>query len=197
MKKHVIKICQTAYFELKRMSWIRRFLTADATKTLGTSYILSRLDYCNCLLMGVPHSAIHALQKVQNVAARLILMAPRHHHSTTLLQKLHWLPISERIKYKVACMCFHAINGSGLTYLSELLHMYSLSRTLRTSSDSRMLKFLQYKRKTHGFRTFTYFGPYVWNSLPQDIRQCSTFPFSKTKLKTFLFSQYFRSNHFK
>ena len=44
MKKHVIKICQTAYFELKRISSIRRFLTEDATKTLVTSYILSRLD---------------------------------------------------------------------------------------------------------------------------------------------------------
>ena len=39
MNKHVIKICQTAYFELKRISSIRRFLTEDATKTLVTSYI--------------------------------------------------------------------------------------------------------------------------------------------------------------
>ena len=50
MKKHVIKICQTAYFELKRISSIpRRFITQDAPKTIVTSYILSRLDnqdYC-------------------------------------------------------------------------------------------------------------------------------------------------------
>ena len=39
-----------------------------------------------------------------------------------------------------------------------------------------------------------YFGPYVWNSLPQDIRQCSTLPSFKTKLKTSPFSQYFRSS---
>ena len=51
MKKHIIKVCQTAYFELKRISSIRRFLTEDATKTLVTSYILSRLDYCNCLFI--------------------------------------------------------------------------------------------------------------------------------------------------
>ena len=70
-------------------------------------------------------------------------------------------------------MCFHGINGSGPTYLSELLHIYTPSRAIRSYSDSRMLKIQQYKRKTHGFRTFTYFGPYVWNSLPQDIRQCS------------------------
>ena len=97
MKKH-IKICQTAYFELKRISSLRR---EDATKTLVTSYILSRLDYCNCLLMGTPNSLIKPLQKIQNFAARLVLLAPRHHHSTPLLEKLHWRPISERIKSRV------------------------------------------------------------------------------------------------
>ena len=100
------KICQTAYFDLKRISSIRRFLTEDATNTLVASYILSRHDYCNCLLMGTPNSVIQPLQKIQNFAAKLVLLAPRHHHSTPLLKKLHWLPISEGIKYKVACMCF-------------------------------------------------------------------------------------------
>ena len=76
-------------------------------------------------------------------------------------KKLHWLPISERIKYKVACMCFNAINGSGPAYLSELLHVYTPSRTLRSSSDTRMLKIQQYKRKTRGFRTLSCFGPHI------------------------------------
>ena len=106
----------------------------------------SILDYCNCLRMGTPNSVIQPLQKIQNFAARLVLLAP-------------WLPISERIKYKVACMCFGAINDSGPAYLSELLHVYTPSRTLRSSSDTRMLKIQQYKRKTHGFRTFSCFGP--------------------------------------
>ena len=46
----------------------------------------------------------------------------------------------ERIKYKVSCMCFSAINGSGPAYLSELLHVCTPSRTLRSSSDTRMLE---------------------------------------------------------
>ena len=57
-----------------------------------------------------------------------------------------WLPISEHIKYKVACMCFSAINGSGPAYLSELLHVYTPSHTLRFSSDTHILKIQQYKR---------------------------------------------------
>ena len=81
------------------------------------------------------------------------------------------LPISERIKYKVTCMCFSAINGSGPAYLSELLHVYTPSHTLHSSSDTRMLEIQQYKRKTHGFRTFSCFGPPIWNSLPQDTAQ--------------------------
>ena len=104
MKKHVLKLCQTAYFELKRISSIRRFLIEDATKTLVTSCILSRPDYCNCLLVGTANSVIQPLQKIQNFAAKLVLLAPRHHHSTPLLEKLLWLPISVRIKYKVACV---------------------------------------------------------------------------------------------
>ena len=176
MNKHVIKICQTAYFELKRISSIRRFITEDAAKTLVTSNILSRLDYCNCLLMGTPNSVFQPLQKIQNFAARLVLLAPRHHHSTPLLErrrrrrkktkkKLHWLPISERIKYKVACLCFGAINGSGPAYLYELLHVNTPSHTLRSSSDTCMLKIQQYKRKTRGFRTFSCFGPHILNLL--------------------------------
>ena len=65
---------------------------------LVISYIFLRLDYCNCLLMGTPNSVIQPLQKIQNFAARLVLLAPRHYCSTPLLEKIHLLPISERIK---------------------------------------------------------------------------------------------------
>ena len=158
---HVIKICETAYFELNALVQSAGF-SLKTQPRLVTSYILLRLD---CLLMGTPNSVIQPLQKIQNFAARLVLLASRHHHSP-LLKKLHWLPISERIKYKVACMCFSAISGSGPAYLSELLHVYIPSRSLRSSSDTCMLEIRQYKRKTRGFRTFSCFGPHICNSLP-------------------------------
>ena len=95
---------------------------------------------------------------------RLVLLAPRHHYSTPLLEKLHWFPVSERIKYKDACVCFSATNGSGPAYLSELLHVYTPSHTLHSSSDTRDLKIQQYKRKTHGFLAFSCFGPRIWKT---------------------------------
>ena len=47
-------------------------------------------------VMGIPDSVIQPLQKIQNFAARLVLLAPRHHHSIPLLEKLHWLPFQVR-----------------------------------------------------------------------------------------------------
>ena len=113
MKRHIIKIVQTACFELKRISSIHMFLTEDAAKTLVTSYILSQLNYCNCLLMGTPDSVIQPLQKIQNFAARLVLLAPHRHHSTPLLEKKALASHFRTLKYKVTCMCFSAMNGSG------------------------------------------------------------------------------------
>ena len=191
MKQHVIKICQTAYYELKRISSIRRYPTEDAAKQLVTSCVLSRLDYCNSLLMGTPNSVIQPMHKVQNTAAGLILRAPHHQNCTPLLQQLHWLPISEQIKYKTACVCYNAITGSSPSYLSELLHLYSPSRSLHSSSDTRMLKIQCFNHKTNGFRTFSHFGPPIWNNLPQDIRHSAILSSFKSQLKTFLFSEYF------
>ena len=58
MKQHVIKICQTAYYELKCISSIHRYLTEDAAKQMLTSCVLSRLDYCKSLLIDTPNSVI-------------------------------------------------------------------------------------------------------------------------------------------
>ena len=125
MKKHIIKICQTAYFELKLISSISRFLNEDATKTLVTSYILSRLDYLTVSLWVHLILSSNLSRKFRTLLQDLFSW----HHATPLLEKLHWLPISECIKYKVACMYFSAINGSGPAYLSELLHVYTPSYT--------------------------------------------------------------------
>ena len=141
--------------------------------------------------MGTPNSVIQPMQKVQNTAACLILRAPRHQNCTPVLQQLHWLPVSERIRYKTACMYYNAITGSTPSYLSELLHPYSPSRSLHSLSDTRMLKIQCFNCKTHGFRTFSHFGPHIWNNLPQDIRHYATLSFFKSQLKTFLFSEYF------
>ena len=194
MKQHITRTCQTCYFELRRISSIRRFLTEEATKSLVTSCVLSRIDYCNALLTGCPDTTLQPLQKVQNSAARLIARSHRQQPCSPLLKKLHWLPVSERIKYKVACTCFSIITGSAPSYLSELVSLYSPSRTLRSSSDTRLLRQGRYKRKTHGYRSFSIYAPQFWNSLPLHIRHASSLAAFKSNLKTFLFQNHYCRN---
>ena len=194
MRQHVSKVCQVAYLELKRISSIRHLLTDSAAKTLVTSCVLSRLDYCNSLLIGVPHSVIQPLQRVQNFAARLVLKASRFESSTSLLSTLHWLPIEQRIKYKAACICYSVVSGTAPAYISELLHAYSPSRTLRSSSDTRLFQIPRYRRKTHAFRSFAHFGPSLWNNLPFDLRNLPSLSSFKTQLKTHLFRESFCSD---
>ena len=69
---HISNIARTCYFELRRLSSIRRFLTSTATATVVSAFVLSRIDYCNSLLFGSTHDVTSHLQRIQNYAARVI-----------------------------------------------------------------------------------------------------------------------------
>ena len=81
MTAHVVNLIRTANFELRRTYSIH-YLSVQATKTLVSAFVLSRLDYCNSLLSGCPQYLLNRLRKVQNNAARLILKAPKTDHIT-------------------------------------------------------------------------------------------------------------------
>ena len=85
---------------------VRHLLTVDLARTFACSLILSRIDYCNAVLHGAPSGTIQKLQRVQNNAARVVLQAPRRSHANSLLQELHWLPVEQRITYKLAVLTY-------------------------------------------------------------------------------------------
>ena len=147
--------------------------------------IASRLDYGNSLLYGIPISSVRKLQQVQNTAARLISKTRKYDHITGVLQNLHWLPISERIKYKLLLITYKAIHGQAPPYLCELLHLYQPKRNLR--SKSKLLLEVKPCKLSYGRRAFANAAPVLWNQLPLDIRQCDKLVTFKRKLKTHLF----------
>ena len=105
-----------------------------------------------------------------------------------MLRHLHWSPIRARISYKTPRLCFNAVTSSTPAYLSDRLHLYSPSRSIRSCADTRLLKIPLYKRKTKAGRAFSYFGPSVWNSLPLRIGNAITIDTLKSALKTYLFN---------
>jgi len=100
MKEQVTSLCRSSYFHLRKIASIRPYLSDESTAQLVSSLILSRLDYCNSTLSGLPSSSLKRLQKVQNNAARLVLRKRKLDPVTPLLEKLLWLPVEARIHYK-------------------------------------------------------------------------------------------------
>ena len=81
------------------------------TKTLVHAFVTCRLDNDgNALLYGLPKYLIAKLQAVLNCAARLILGKQKYDHATPLLIQLHWLPVSQRIVFKILLLTFKALN---------------------------------------------------------------------------------------
>ena len=104
MSSHISKQCASAFYHLHNISRIRRFLSTDTTKALVHAFVTSRVDYCNSLLYGLPASHLNKVQRVLNAAARLVCRAPRHCRITPLLYELHWLPVRQRISFKIHVM---------------------------------------------------------------------------------------------
>ena len=132
----VSNIARTCYFELRRLAYIRRFLTSTATATLVSAFVLSRIDYCNSLLFGSTLDVTSHLQRIQNYAARVILRLPMSSRITIHLKSLHWLPVKVRSTYKIACLCYHCHSSTAPSYVTDMLHKKPLhTRNTRSSSS--------------------------------------------------------------
>ena len=111
--------------------------------------MLSRIDYCNFLRVGLPQYLIKRLQGVQNAAAKSLYRTPRSDHISPLLQNLHWLPVNRG----TLPFLHTSLYGSGPQYLSDLTHAYTPARSLRSSSDTCILSTPNVKLKSYGQRS--------------------------------------------
>ena len=187
MSSFISQTVRSCNFHLRRIASIRKYLSSDTTAKLVSCFILSRLDYCNSLLAGLPSSSLKPLQRVQNNAARLVLRLKKSDHITPAFQTLHWLPIEQRIEYKICCLCFKVLHDSAPVYISELLHLYRPPRSLRSSSDSSIFTVPRFNLSTFGARAFCHIAPVTWNQLPKSLRYHDTLSSFKAGLKTLLF----------
>ena len=107
-----------------------------------------------------------------------------------ILQKLHWLPIAERIQYKLMLITYKALNNQAPAYISDLLQPLSHTRTLRSSSKND-LKIPRSHSVTYGDRCFSIAAPKLWNRLPLKLKCADNLNAFKRDLKTHLFREAF------
>ena len=110
------------------------------------------------------------------------------------MKELHWLPIEQRVHFKILLISFKALNQLAPMYISNILSHYCPLRVL-LSSNKKLLQTMKYmyNLKRYGGRSFSVAAPLLWNALPDYLRNCGSLAIFKSKLKTFLFNKaYFK-----
>ena len=118
---HALAVRKECNYHIRVLRHIRHLLTLDVVKNLACSIVGALLDYCNSILHGAPESTLSKLQRVQNTLARVVLQQPKHTHVEPLLHTFHWLPVKQRIHYKLATLTHKIRAISTPHYLSELI----------------------------------------------------------------------------
>ncbi|GFR70345.1 reverse transcriptase-like protein [Elysia marginata] len=124
---------------------------------------------------------------MQNKAAKLITQVKARDHVQPILRELHWLPVKERICFKIAITVFKCLNGLSPPYLSELLKSYLPNRSLRFMKENLLV--IPTTNLKLGERAFSVGGPMIWNSLESHARKSPTMAAFNESLKTKLFKR--------
>ena len=93
---------------LRRLRKLSHILDVVTRKRIVRVLVLTRVDYCNSALAGLSDSTLAPLQRVLHAAARFVLDLRPRDRVTAALQLLHWLPVRQRITYKL-CVLMHAV----------------------------------------------------------------------------------------
>jgi len=153
---HVTKVVAGCIAVLRQLNSIRRSDGRESLIGLVVSLVLTRLDYCNTVLAGLPAYQLDRLQSAINAAARMIYRASRYDHVSSLLKELHWLRVPERIEFKLCALVYKCLNGCGPAYLADSLQRVmdvQSRRRLRLFSSSSLIVPVT-RRATLGDRAF-------------------------------------------
>ena len=191
MDSYIQNTCRAAHFHLRNIGSVRDLIPEKSAAQLVHSLVSSRIDYCNSLLYGVPEYKTDRLQRVHNIAARIVTRS-NPDHITPVLKKLHWLRIRFRIRFKILIITYKCLHNQAPGYLTDLVVPRCPERPKRKSTHSK-LKVPNSRLKSYGDRSFRYAAPKEWNELPLPIKLAPTLTSFKSKLKTYLFNECFKN----
>ena len=185
MKSQISKVVSSASSHIHNIWRIRKYLTQQATEQIVHSFVTCRLDMCNSLYTGLPKNQISRLQRIQNMAARLVTIRKRSDSISPILKSLHWLPVSKRIVYKILLITYKTLHYSSPRYLHQILKCHVPVRNLRSASQLQL--FVPKTNTSWGDRAYANVAPKLWNGIPLQIRQSPSVDVFKKRLKSHLF----------
>ena len=170
LSDHISSVTKSCLFHVRDLRRLRPILDQTTARNIATALIHSKLDYCNSLFLNLPAYQLNRLQLVLNCAARAVTKSSKFCHITPILKSLHWLKISERIRYKILSITYKCLLSNKPAYLRNLLTVQSTSAT-RSSSVITLKRPRNISRLKLSDRSFSLAAPALWNSLPKEFRQ--------------------------
>jgi hypothetical protein len=172
MITHINRLVSGSFYQLRRIRYIHRSIPTSAAIKLVNSFVISRVDYCNSLLNGIPAYQLARVQSVLNAVARIIYGGLRWDHITPLLcDRLHWLCVPQRVQFKLGLMVYRALNSLAPPYIADFCKPVSeVARRASLCSSSHHCLVVPWTRSAFGDRSFTVAGPSIWNHLPDNVR---------------------------
>jgi len=194
---HINHLVSWCFHQLCRIKSSVRALPTEAAKTVVNSFVVSRLDYCNSLLAGVPQYQLNRLQAVINTAARLVLGVGKFDRIQHLLSdRLHWLPVHKRVQFKLCLLAYKAVHSLAPQYLADFCRpVSSVVTRQRLRSAARDDLVIDRTSTKFGARSFAVAAPSVWNRLPHHIRALQSIDSFKAAPKTYLFDSSWLNTH--
>src|ERR1044071_4103223 len=160
-------VCCSSFFQIRQIRQIRSCLDRISAVILANSLVHSKLDYCTSLYYGLPSSSTMRLQIVQNSLARVVCNTTKFQSQTkSFVRYLHWLPIPEFMKFKIAVLIYKTLQIGKPFDLADLLIPYRPSRALRSSCSN--LLSIPDICISHGRGFLSFAAPTNWNSLPNN-----------------------------
>ena len=156
------------------------------------SLIVSKVDYCNSIYIGLPNITLRKIQSILNRAARLIFNLPPRTPTTSSLIELHWLPVKARIEFKICLITFKALKFDQPSYIRSLLILASNESTLglRSANDPCHLhEPIAIGERGFADRSFSYVAPRLYNKLPVTLKEINSLITFKNHLKAYFFSR--------
>ena len=88
-KQHIKMKCRVAMLNLLNIKATGKYLTTKACAKAVITLVMTHLDYANSILTGLPKASIHQLQRMQNMAAKIVLQRIKIESSSKCLEELH------------------------------------------------------------------------------------------------------------
>ena len=122
---HIRRLAGKCFYHLRQLRTVRRTLTTDAAKTVVHDFINGRMDYCNSVFGNASAVHLYPLQSVLNAAARVITRKRECDHiSAIICDLLHWLPVKQRIDYKLCTLIYKCLHNVAPVYLRKEVSKY-------------------------------------------------------------------------